>query len=255
MTAVNPGGPTGQELRIGCAGWSLPRAAQGRFGGEGSHLERYAARLNASEINSSFYRPHSPTVYQRWAESVPIDFRFSAKLPKTITHERQLANCEAPMDEFLAQAGVLGARLACLLVQLPPSLAFDLALADVFFTALRKRWPRAISAEPRHVSWFTPQADALLKSHRVACVLADPVRHAAGARPGGWPELVYLRLHGSPRMYYSAYDVALIAALAKRIAVALREGADVWCIFDNTAAGAATDNALDLREGLDKELG
>lgn len=239
---------------IGCAGWSLPTAVQGDFDAQGSHLQRYADRLNACEINSSFHRPHSRATYARWADSVPQDFRFCVKLPKTISHERRLLGCAPLLDDFLAQAGGLGSRLGCLLVQLPPSLAFDPVGAGDFFDALRRRWGGAIGAEPRHASWFDPPAEDLLAGHRVARVLADPVRHEAGTRPGGWPGLIYLRLHGSPRMYYSAYEPALIASLARRMALAVREGTTVWCIFDNTAAGAAAHNALNLQQALDKEL-
>jgi uncharacterized protein YecE (DUF72 family) len=243
-----------QELRIGCAGWSLPRAMQDRFGDGDSHLQRFATRLNASEINSSFHRSHRPAVWRRWAESVPHGFRFSAKLPKAITHERKLADCDALLEAFLAEVHPMGDRLACLLVQLPPSLALDPRLANDFFRGLRARWGGLLAAEPRHATWFTGDGEALLAEHRVARVLADPVRHDAGTVPGGWPGLVYLRLHGSPRMYYSAYEQTLIDALARRIAAASRQGADIWCIFDNTAAGAATDNALSLKRALDKEM-
>ena len=55
-------------------------------------------------------------------------------------------------------------------------------------------------------------------------------------------------------MYYSSYEPAVIASLAKRLAMALREGTNVWCIFDNTAAGAATDNALRLKQAVHQEL-
>jgi uncharacterized protein YecE (DUF72 family) len=238
---------------VGCAGWSLPLALQPAFGAGASHLQRYATRLNACEINSSFHRPHSHGTYRRWADSVPESFRFCAKLPKTITHGQKLADCEPLLDQFLAQAGGLGPRLGCLLVQLPPSLAFDADVAGDFFRSLRRRWPGAIAAEPRHGTWFGVEADSLLAQQRVARVLADPVRHPPGARPGGWPGLVYLRLHGSPRMYYSSYEPALIAALAARSALALQEVQELWCIFDNTAGGAAADNALALQGALVKE--
>jgi len=240
---------------IGCAGWSLPSASQAAFGPGTSHLQRYASRLNACEINSSFHRPHRREVYERWADAVPEAFRFCVKLPRTITHDRKLIGCEDLVDEFTAQASGLGSRLGCMLVQLPPSLAFDAATAKGFFAALRRRWTGAIAAEPRHVSWFEPPADQFLAAQGVARVLADPVRHAPGAYPGGRPDLVYLRLHGSPRMYYSAYEAPLIAALARRIAQARDEGATVWCILDNTAGGAAADNALGLQQAILQEFG
>jgi len=239
---------------LGTAGWSLPRDVQERFPGDGSHLERYSRRFNACEINSSFHRPHKTAVWQRWAASVPPAFRFCAKLPKTITHEKRLAGAEADLDAFLDQSSPLGARLDCLLVQLPPSLAFDETIAAAFLRTMRLKWQRSVALEARHDSWFTRAADALLASHEVARVLADPVRCAAAAAPGGWPGLVYVRLHGSPRVYYSSYEPALLDALAHRIAMELRAGRATWCIFDNTASGAAAHNALALEAALAREL-
>jgi uncharacterized protein YecE (DUF72 family) len=237
---------------IGCAGWSLPRAVQDAFGAGASHLARYATRLPVTEINSSFHRPHRRSVYEKWAASVPDGFRFCAKVPKAITHERRLAACEDLLDAFLAESGGLGDQLACLLVQLPPSFAFDAPPVTAFLRTLRARFARGIALEPRHASWFTQEADALLRAHQVARVLADPVRHEAATAPGGWPGLVYLRLHGSPRVYYSAYDTALLQQLAARLRQSEAEGADCWCIFDNTAAGAATANALELQRLLEE---
>jgi uncharacterized protein YecE (DUF72 family) len=240
---------------IGCAGWSLPRDIQAAFPAEGSHLQRYAGRLNAAEINSSFHRPHTRATYERWAASVPADFRFSVKLPKTITHVAKLAGSEALLDTFLEQAAGLGDRLGCLLVQLPPSLAFVPDTAAAFFDALRQRHAGAVALEPRHVSWFTPEVDAWLAVRCIARVLADPVRHPQGVAPGGLAQRIYLRLHGSPRMYYSSYEPELLEALALRIAMALRQGREVWCMFDNTAGSAAAHNAVALQEALRKELG
>ena len=233
-------------VRIGCAGWSLPRQSWPQFPDDGTYLQRYARRLNAVEINSSFYRPHQPATYERWAGSVPADFRFSVKLPKTITHENRLQGCAPLLHSFLVQASALGDRLGCLLVQLPPSLAFEAGTALPFFSDLRAQHPGAVALEPRHASWFTPEVDAALKELKIGRVLADPVLHAAGTAPGGWPGLVYVRLHGSPRMYYSSYGEATLAALAEKLGEAADGGAGVWCIFDNTAAGAAVVNALAL---------
>jgi uncharacterized protein YecE (DUF72 family) len=235
----------------GCAGWSLPRDTWPQFPETGTHLQRYAGRLPAAEINSSFYRPHQPATYERWAGSVPADFRFSVKLPKTITHEKRLRDCGGLLDSFLAQAAGLGGKLGCLLVQLPPSLAFDKNTAAGFFTALRQRHHGAVALEPRHASWFTPDVDDTLKRLKIARVLADPVMHAAGISPGGWPGLVYVRLHGSPRMYYSAYSRETLQALALKLQESTAGGAEVWCIFDNTASGAAVSNALELQTLLD----
>ncbi len=237
-------------IAVGCAGWSLPRQEQHRFAEGQSHLQRYASRFAVTEINSTFHRPHQARIYERWASAVPADFRFCAKLPKTITHEQRLANSEPLLRQFLEESSPLGAKLACVLVQLPPSLAFDSEVAAGFLEVLRRHWPAKVALEPRHASWFDPDADNLMREWKVARVLADPVRHESGRAPGGWPGFVYVRLHGSPRMYYSEYESSVIQALAKRLRIAETECAEAWCIFDNTASGAAVTNALHLVDAL-----
>ncbi|MDB5932235.1 MAG: hypothetical protein JWR60_3942 [Polaromonas sp.] len=245
-----PEAPPAPRIRLGCAGWSLPRALWPEFPAGGTHLQRYAARFNAVEINSSFYRPHQPATYARWAASVPGDFRFAVKLPKAITHQNRLLGCAPLLDDFLAQATCLGERLGCLLVQLPPSLAFDAAVARDFLRSLRERHGGGVALEPRHASWFAPAADELLQALRVGRVLADPVVHEAGRLPGGFKGLMYVRLHGSPLMYYSAYQPAVLDALVGQLRLEAQAGSDVWCIFDNTAEGAAVSDALYTCQGL-----
>jgi uncharacterized protein YecE (DUF72 family) len=237
-------------IRIGTAGWSVPRRFTARFP-SGKGLERYAARFNAAEINSTFYRSHRAQTYSRWSSAVPEGFRFAVKLPKAITHERRLANSDELLAIFLGEIAHLGSRLGPLLIQLPPSLAFDPAVAEPFLRLLRSRTETDVVCEPRHPSWFESDADHLLMDCRVARAAADPARVPEAAIPGGWQELAYFRLHGSPRMYFSEYDETFIADLAARI----RSGAasETWCIFDNTGSGAAIGNALDLAEHLHHE--
>ena len=235
---------------VGCAGWSLAKKLQPLFTDRGSHLATYATRFPAVEINSSFYRPHRPATYARWGGAVPPDFRFSVKVPKAITHERRLAGAEAPLAEFLAEVTALGERLGCLLVQLPPSVAWDAAIARSFLELLRRAHGGPVALEPRHRSWFGPEPEALLRSLEVARVAADPAVVPEAAEPGGWSGLVYYRLHGSPRMYWSAYDPSRLDDLADRMRSAAAAGSPAWCIFDNTAADAAIPDALALLERL-----
>jgi len=237
------------EIRVGCAGWSIPREHALRFPEGGSHLARYARRLPAVEVNSSFYRPHRPSTYARWAAETPEDFAFSLKVPKEVTHLRRLVEAEEPLDRFLAETAALGAKRGPLLVQLPPSLAFDAGTASSFFAALRHRYGGTVACEPRHPNWFASEADRLLRDHEVARVAADPAVVPEATEPGGWGGLVYHRLHGSPKAYYSAYPTAHLDSLARRIAAAA-DAVPVWCIFDNTAIGAATADALTVLRQL-----
>ena len=230
--------------RVGTAGWAVPRAVRDRFASEGSGLQRYASVFSAAEINSTFYRPHRPATFARWRETTPLDFRFAVKLPRAMTHEARLVGCEAALDVFLDEVSGLGEKLGPLLVQLPPGLAFEPLAAEAFFEALRARAPGPLVCEPRHPTWFSDDADALLARHQVARAAADPARHPAAGSPGGWPGLAYWRLHGSPRMYFSSYGDEDLAALANEISAHGAE--DRWCIFDNTASGAAAADALAL---------
>jgi uncharacterized protein YecE (DUF72 family) len=239
------------KIHVGTAGWSIPRPQQARFPAGESLLARYAKVLPAVEINSTFYRPHRASTFERWAASVPRAFRFSVKIPNTITHDQQLARSSAELKKFLANLAPLGSRLGCLLVQLPPSLAFDVRVARTFFTALRKQFDRGVALEPRHASWFADPADHLLNKFKIARVAADPPRAEGDGKPGGWPGLAYFRLHGSPRIYYSSYENDYLDALAGRLQNLQRARIPTWCIFDNTTLGAATGNALSLLERLE----
>ena len=199
-------------LRVGTAGWSIPRAVAERFAGEGSHLARYARVLHCAEINTSFYRSHRPEVYARWAAQTPPGFRFAVKLPRSITHELRLRAARAPLERFIDEVAGLGDRLGVLLVQLPPSLAFEARPVGTFFRLLAGLFDGAVVCEPRHASWFEAAADRSLVRWRVGRVAADPARWPAAAVPGGWlgpagdgaGAVVYHRWHGSPRTYWSA---------------------------------------------------
>ena len=243
---------------VGTAGWNVPRTVAAAFPAEGPHLVRYAQRMQCVEIDTSFYREHRVETYARWARETPPGFRFAVKLPRSITHERRLRRARLPLEGFLAQVAGLGEKLGVLLVQLPPSLEFERRLAHRFFALLRELHAGhagTIVCEPRHPTWFTASADRLLATYRVGRVAADPAPRStdgqAAALPGGWLGIddrgagatIYYRWHGSPRVYWSAYAPHWLAQQAASLH-ALPEAADCWCIFDNTAAGAALDNAL-----------
>lgn len=234
------------ERRIGTAGWAVPAKEREHFGNGGTQLERYAQRFSCVEINSCFYRHHRAATYARWARSVPDDFRFALKLPKEITHTRRLADSGDELERFLDASAALGAKRDVLLVQLPPSLAYDEPRAAAFFAGLRARYAGRIACEPRHPSWFAASAEALLAGFGVARVAADPPPTGTSFAPGGSSDFRYWRLHGAPRTYYSSYDPARL----DEFVAALRRAVPAWCIFDNTALGAATANALAVARAM-----
>lgn len=241
-----PRDPGPARPRVGTAGWAVPSGTR-RLG---THLEHYSRLLSCAEINSSFYRPHARATYERWAASTPDGFRFAVKVPREITHERRLVGTRDVLDRFLDESAGLGTRRGPLLVQLPPSFAYSGRTAGRFLTVLRARYDGLVVVEPRHPSWFSPAAGALLTSHGAGRVGADPPTVPGGGLPAGWPGVRYFRLHGSPRMYWSAYAPAALSDLTTQLEQAADSGAEVWCIFDNTSSGAAFPNALFVHEQL-----
>ena len=242
------------SIYIGNAGWNIPADQKSNFPEEGTHLERYASSLPCVEINSSFYKTHLDKTYIRWRESVPKNFRFSVKFPKTITHQHRLKDVDNLLDDFLK--GIIGLRekLGCLLIQLPPSFAFNEKVAVSFLNALRHRYHGPLVLEARHKTWFTEDVEKIMVNYKVAQVAADPAVCVLDEAPRGWQELIYYRWHGTPDIYKSRYSVEQIDALAQKVNEHVKNNKTVWCIFDNTTYGASYDNAFELISALNIKL-
>ena len=237
-------------VRIGLAGWSeaasrhgklLPAALEGATG-----LQRYAGAFDFVEINSSFYRQVRPGTYEKWAGEVPDGFCFSVKMHRLITHYTRLKNTDLLGDFFGSVAG-LGGKLAVVLVQLPPTLVFDEAVADRFWSALRKIYRGCTVCEPRHRSWQEPAARKLLSMHGIGPVLTEIPSAKEHPLLGAKREIpLYVRLHGTPRKYYSSYSDHDLARLTGFLA----DHADRrrYVVFDNTAGPAGVRNGLQLQK-------
>ncbi len=246
---------TQHKIYIGTAGWDLPPQVRSRFVGEGSNLEKYSRFLNATEINSSFYRDHKPETYRKWAEMVPSDFRFAVKLNKYFTHEQRLAETGDKLKESLDGVMQLEEKFGTLLIQLPGSLEFSRHIADLFFRELRHVYEGEVVLEPRNKTWVSREAADLLTGYSINKVLADPELCRMPKTLRAQVEFVsYLRLHGTPDKYRSSYSPELLDRIAQQISKTYASGSTVWCIFDNTTLGYATENALDLSFMLENGL-
>ncbi|AOF95087.1 DUF72 domain-containing protein [Sphingobium sp. RAC03] len=238
-------------LIIGTAGWSISKRHAQAFPEEGSALQRYAARFRGVEINSSFYRPHRSSTWARWHDSVPQDFRFAVKMPKAVSHQCRLLDCREQTATFIENIDALGSKLDVLLLQLPPSLAFDETAVGNFFEMLSGLTDVRTACEPRHASWFLPPADRLLADLGIARVAADPFPVARPVEPGGYRAFEYWRLHGSPRVYRSAYGDERMAPFLPALMSVAGRPASSWCVFDNTAESAAIGDAMLLSSRLE----
>ena len=209
------------------------------FPAEGSGLTRYASTFDFVEVNVTFYRAVREATFASWAEQTPEDFRFSVKLSRAVTHAARLSG-NARLEEALAPMRALGDKLAAVLVQLPPSLAFDADRVEAFLIRLRATYEGMVAWEPRHPGWDGEEASSLLAVHGVTRVLTEiPTPQTPRGEHG-----CYVRLHGTPRRYRSSYSDADLSALAAWLADGTSP-ANV--VFDNTAGPAGVANALSLQ--------
>ncbi|WP_347158184.1 DUF72 domain-containing protein [Pontibacter chitinilyticus] len=238
------------KLYIGTSGWSY--RWQGILYPEemksADFLPYYATRFNTTELNSSFYHFTMVKTIEKWLVSTPDTFRFAAKLHQEITHKRRLVDAQEPLEKFMSRFLEMGSRLGPVLVQLPGSFHFDFGVVEPFFRMLRELYPVPIFAlEARHKSWFTAQAQDLLRDYDITWVISS-----AGKR---FPKLettttdtVYLRLHGDEKMYASAYPEEQLERYAFMVHDWLLDGKEVWVYFNNTITGNAVLDAQKLRE-------
>lgn len=223
---------------IATAAWSIPKKVADRFAKEGSGLTRYASVFDGVEINPTFYRRHKTSTFARWVDAVPDSFRFSVKIPKEISHTRAMKDIAEPFETFLDDIAPLGEKRGPLLCQLPPSLAFDVDVLETAFKTMRNADDGPFVIEVRHKSWASTEALDLLKTYTIDRVLADPAPVWPAEDFETPPK--YVRLHGKPKIYYSSYTDDEIKSFSNLLA------SDSWCVFDNTASGAAIDNALTM---------
>lgn len=237
-----------RNIYVGTAHWQIPKQYSRGFTPDGSHLQRYAASLNAVEINSSFYKEHQEKTYERWRDSVPKDFKFSVKISHLFTHEQELRVSYDFLKDSMKRILALQEKLGALLVQLPPMLTFQPHDVADFFNKLRKLYVGPVAIEPRHATWLRPEALELLRDLELSKVYADPAPCPLPLEDSPLAGITYIRLHGSPQIYKSDYSLTRLQELAATIHRLPEK--NIWCIFDNTTYGYATKNALDLSGAL-----
>ncbi|HOJ13318.1 MAG TPA: DUF72 domain-containing protein [Deltaproteobacteria bacterium] len=233
---------------VGTSGWNYDHW-RGPFYPDGLPKNRWLGhymRFFASvEVNSTFYRTMRPSTFEKWGRSSPVGFVWSLKASRFITHIRRLRDTGEPLRRFEESVSLLGEKLGPILFQLPPSLAFDRESAAAF---LRLRPSHELWAiEGRHPSWARDEALACLEEAGVSWCISDtagryPLREAVTA------PFVYLRLHGSKRLYASCYTKDELETWAGKI---LSYGRDAYVYFDNDFMGYAPKNALELMHILE----
>ncbi len=198
------------KIKIGTCAWSFDDW-RGVFYPEhlppGERLAFYAQHFRSVEVDSTYYAPPSAKVALHWYEVTPPHFAFACKLSREITHERRLRECAEPLADFLRHIQPLGEKLACVLIQMPPSFRprQDEPALRTFIRDLPGHVRFAI--EFRHHDWHHPRIMHLLEEHRVCWVWTDvtPLDHQQEGAFEILPEttdFVYLRLLGDLEKKY-----------------------------------------------------
>lgn len=236
-------------IRLGTSGWDYDEWVGRVYPPQGvaDRLRFYARRFPIVEVNSSFYRLPKREVVASWVRRTPPAFRFTAKLPQTITHEQRLEGSRDALAEFLKVLQPLrdAGRLAAALVQLPPSLPFDARKVRAFYELLPPDLPVAV--EFREPSWLADASFALLREFGLAYVVVDepslPVRLEVTA------PFAYVRWHGHgrPTWYDYTYTPAELAPWVGRLASLAEQADEVFGFFNNHFRGDAAVNAEQLR--------
>lgn len=136
------------------------------------YLSFYARVFHTLELDTTFYGPPKPATVGAWFASTPADFIFSAKLPRTITHEKRLVNAERDLVDFLTTMSLLDHKLGPILIQLPPSFSRAEARSlSAFASLLPDEFRYAV--ELRHRSWLVPETERMLRDHGLAWATID----------------------------------------------------------------------------------
>jgi uncharacterized protein YecE (DUF72 family) len=234
-------------VSIGTAGWSIGRRAAEAFPTVGSALERYSAVFSVAEINSSFRRPHCASTWERWRETVPDGFRFSVKVPKSVTHGAKLVGATDALTTFSNGQHTSRGSLQCCWSSCRPVCRsiqrWRVPSSKTFGSAALPSWLSSHAMQPE----FSGEAAILLNELGVARVGADPARVPGAEQPLAARGLAYWRLHGSPIIYRSSYADQINAIAANITSMAAQQH---WCIFDNTASSGAIEDALMLKAAM-----
>ena len=145
-----------------------------------NYLSYYAKQFRAVEIDSTFYGTPAASTVINWNEKTPRDFIFSVKVPRVITHEKVLVDCEPEFDEFIERMHLLGDKLGPMLLQFPKFDKWVLKSPDEFRARLQAFFKRAadlnagrFAVEIRNKDWLNAKLTDALREHNVALALTD----------------------------------------------------------------------------------
>ncbi len=239
------------KIWIGTSGYNYSHWGNGIFYPSGlarnKWLQHYLKYFSTTELNVTFYRLPSEKSFSSWYERTPNDFLFAIKGSRFITHVKRLKEPEDSLKLFFDRARLLRSKLGVILWQLPPRFRIDLERLEYFVRQLAAH-PYRNAFEFREKSWFCKEVFTLLKRYNMALCQAD--YPGLEVRVPRTADFVYIRRHGSQRLYTSCYTEKELRRDRDRIRKVTRESRDIFVYFNNDAEGYAVQNASTLMRFL-----
>lgn len=232
------------SIHIGTSGWSYKHWRDKFYPPNLSakeYLKYYAECFGTVEVNNSFYHILKEETVKNWAKTVPEKFIFAVKANRYITHMKKLKEPETRVANFIESIKFFDEKLGPILFQLPPNFEFNPKRLESFILSIPKKYKCVF--EFRDKSWFNPQTyDILQKNNITFCIYSfenyqSPKEITA--------DFVYIRLHGANK-----YSSEKLDELCNDITNYKEQGKDIFCYFNNDAAGYAVENAIELKRKL-----
>ncbi len=211
-------------------------------------FDYYVQHFSTVELNSTFYHLPRQKTTEHWMQKSPDDFVFALKAYRGITHYKKLEEADDELYRFLHLIKPMKPKLGSILFQLPPSLHYDLSRLGNFLKTLPRGYRFTI--EFRHPSWLVEEVYTLLENFNVALCLNDYGKQSM--EPIMTADFLYLRFHGPTGRYRGSYDDKTLEKWAKRIDRWAQKGFDLFIYFNNDTQGYAIQNALRLKQMLNK---
>ena len=235
-----------ENIHIGTSGWSY-KHWRDNFYPKGTksadYLSYYAEHFSTTEINTTFYHLPRISTVENWKDKVPDTFRFCIKMSRYLTQMKKLLEPEEPLERFITAIEPVKHLCGVVLLQLPPSLAFDYERADYLFSLLKKEYnDYQFALEMRHSSWLEIDSISLLTKYEIAFVISQsgnrfPYAEMITAKN------IYVRFHGPDALYASSYSDDSLRYYAAKFLQWQKEGHTVWAYFNNDINGHAIANA------------
>ncbi|WP_432221931.1 DUF72 domain-containing protein [Flavobacterium sp. TMP13] len=237
------------NIHIGCSSfynWTWKKVFYPEDIPSAKWFEYYCNYIKTFEINSTFYKFPTVRVMNNWYVKAPVDFIYSVKVPKEITHQKKLINCEELLKDFYKVCDVgLKEKLGPILFQFPPSYHYSAENLNLIIAQFDTNYSNVV--EFRHISWWIPEvSEALTKNNISLCSVSHPQLPEIIFKDS---PIVYIRLHGNEKMFYSSYSLSELNQIKETI-ISIKKLKSVYVYFNNTASSGGILNAIELKKLL-----